>query len=230
MKCARWSFTAVMAAGLLAGTAIAQPREAPAPRQSPRAGSAFMEELKHMGEDDVRTLVETVRMVRLSQELGLTDEQTVVLVRQYNEIKEETARMHKERQEHTRQLRELVAASASDDEIEAKLAELIEIDKRVQMMRFDVFERAAPALTATQKAKLYMFMGDFERHMRLMIERARERFREQRGERDGPPRERSPRREFGPQEGPGDREGFGRRPRTPGGNRPDYAPFPEQPE
>lgn len=224
MTCARWFFTALMVAGLLAEAAVAQPPEEAAPKQTPRGGSMFMEELKHMGEDDVRTLVETVRMVRLSQELGLTDEQTVVLVRQYNEIKEETARMHRERQERTRELRELVASGASDEKIEATLAELVEIDKRVQMMRFDVFERAAPALTATQKAKLYMFMGDFERHMRLMIERARERFREQRGERswDGPPREGAPRRGGGT-------EGYGRGQRTPRGDSPDDAPS-EQPE
>ena len=121
---------AVVAALAMGGTAIAQPAVGPPPPPRPeRAAGPLFDELNRMGEDDIRALVETVRMVRLSQELGLTDEQTVVLVRQYNETKELAGKLQKERQELARELRELVNTSAPEDALEKKLEQLVAKDK-----------------------------------------------------------------------------------------------------
>lgn len=184
----------------------AQPSEGPPqPPRAPRPAGPLMDELKRMGEDDVRALIETVRMVRLSQELGLNDEQTVLLVRQYNETKEETSKIQMERQEIAKELRELVTAGAPDNEVEKTLDHLIAKDKEAVMMRFDAFERAAAGLTPTQKAKLYVFMGDFEKRMRNLIEKAKAQFREQRSD-----DMREMMREGGPRRGGGYGGGYGR--------------------
>ncbi len=104
---------ALMAVVVLTPAAFAQPPDGPSrPPRPPRPAGPLMEQLAGMGEADIRSLVETVRMVKLSRELGLTDEQTVVLVRQYNEAKESGAKLQKERMELARELRELVGAKA----------------------------------------------------------------------------------------------------------------------
>lgn len=141
-----------------------------------------MNKLKRMDKDDIRELIDTVRMVRLSQELELNDEQTVLLVRQYNKVKEEAAAIRKERREIAKELRELVITGAPQEELEKTLDRLIAKDKEAAMMRFESFERAAAGLTPAQKAKLYLFMGDFEKRMRSLIEKAKAQFRERRGE------------------------------------------------
>ena len=166
---------AVTAAAALAGVAVSQPSAPPPPRERP--AGPLMDELRKMNESDIRSLIETVRMVRLSQELGLTDEQTVVLVRQYNRAKDDAARIQKERQEIAKELRELVRDGAPENTIGERLDQLIAKDKEALMMRFDAFERVASELTPVQKAKLYVFMGDFEKRMRSLIEEAREQFR-----------------------------------------------------
>lgn len=211
---------AMMVFSAMARIAGAQPSEGP-PQSSraPRPAGPLMDELKRMSEDDVRALIETVRMVRLSQELGLNDEQTVLLVRQCNETKEETSKIQRERQEIAKELRELVTAGAPDSEIEKTLEHLIAKDKEAVMMRFDAFERAAAGLTPAQQAKLYVFMGDFEKRMRNLIEKAKAHFREQRsGEMREMMREGGPRRGGGygggyrRGEGYGGREGWRRAP------------------
>ena len=213
---------AVVAALAMGGTAIAQPAVGPPPPPRPeRAAGPLLDELNRMGEDDIRALVETVRMVRLSQELGLTDEQTVVLVRQYNETKELAGKLQKERQELARELRELVNTSAPEDALEKKLEQLVAKDKESLAMRFEAYERVSGELAPKQQAKLYLFMGDFEKRMRNLIETARQQFREGRGEgtREMRLREGGPRRG-----GVGAREGFGGR----GGRERDGAAEPEE--
>jgi Spy/CpxP family protein refolding chaperone len=173
--------TAILTTAALSLTAaIAQPPEGPPPPPDRHPRGDLMEELKDMDEQDVRSLIETVRIVRLSQELGLTDEQTVLLVRQFNETKERVAEIQKERQRIAQELRELVESGGPEDEIEAKLDQVVAHDKEAVMARFDAFERISEGLSAVQKAKLYVFIGDFEKRMRSMVERARRLFREER--------------------------------------------------
>ena len=117
---------ALMAVVVLTPAAFAQPPDGPSrPPRPPRPAGPLMEQLAGMGEADIRSLVETVRMVKLSRELGLTDEQTVVLVRQYNEAKESGAKLQKERMELARELRELVGAKAPDADLELDIMNFI---------------------------------------------------------------------------------------------------------
>ena len=217
---------AVAILGVMGTVALAQPLDGP-PRP-PRVAGPFMEQLAGMGEADIRSLVETVRMVKLSRELGLTDEQTVVLVRQYNEARENGGRVQRERHELMRELRALVSANAPDGEIEQKLGQLIAKDREAHALRLDAFEKASVPLAPAQQARLYLFMGDFDKRMRTLIETARRQLREQRGERA---REANP-RESGLRRGAGDaRPGRGEHGRQRGGGRPmpQTRPLPVEP-
>lgn len=173
-----------------------------------------------MGDKDIRELIETVKMVRLSKELGLTQEQTVVLVGQYNEFKAQIEKLNQERQERLRDLKEAVRTDSDNERIQKALDALMEHDAKITETRRAAFNEVGKDLTIKQKAKLYVFLQEFDQDMRRLIQRARERgqgpamngpmmnrFREMREGRQGG---------FPPQGGPG-RQGP---PPLPGGGRP----------
>lgn len=163
----------------------APPREEPAPggypppgppgppREGPR-GPMGRGGFDQMDNQDVRELIETVKMVRLTKELGLTQEQTVVLVKQYNEYKERLERLSQRRQERLRDLKDAVH-SDNNDRIEAALKALITQDAEIAEMRRTAFNEVGKELTIKQKARLYVFLQEFDQDMRRLIQRARER-------------------------------------------------------
>lgn len=183
-----------IAIGLLVATlgpwAVAQPEPGPPP---PSPGPAHPEQGPGMGprgghmrgpegpgalglEDrDTRELVEAVMMAKLAEELGLNDEQTVLMFRRFREQKQQAAELGKQRQEALKALKDTIKAGAADNEIEAALTKLIEADKAIGQARLDIFKKTGEDLTVTQRAKLYVFTTDFERQMRDLIGKARER-------------------------------------------------------
>ncbi|MDX9971702.1 MAG: hypothetical protein RBU21_01800 [FCB group bacterium] len=174
----------------------AEPKPPPAPRES----------ADPLEEKDLRQLVETVKMVRLSQQLGLNDEQTVIMMRMYDRYREHNAQLKREQQQLLRQLKEVTKAGKPDAEIEAALQKLLEQDRKIADSRNKALEYAGKDLNATQRAKLYVFLSEFEEDMRRLIQRARqaspERLMRMRELRDN-----SLDRPEGPR-GPGDRPGM----------------------
>lgn len=124
---------------------------------------------------DTRELIEAVMMAKLADELGLNDEQTVLMFRRFRDQKQQMADLGNKRQEALKALKETIKAGAADSEIAAALTKLIETDKAISQVRLDAFEKTADSFTITQRAKLYVFASDFERQMRDLIGKARER-------------------------------------------------------
>ncbi len=183
--------TVIVLASIWTLTADAQeppvplPREQPAPGGYPppgppgpprddERGPMGRGDFDQMNNQDVRELIETVKMVRLTKELGLTQEQTVVLVKQYNEYKERLEKLSQRRQERLRDLKDAVH-SDNDDRIEAALKALIVQDAEIAETRRTAFNEVGKELTIKQKARLYVFLQEFDQDMRRLIQRARER-------------------------------------------------------
>jgi len=167
----------------IASFAIAQPG---APGEHPpwRGGRPAPSLFENWQERDVRELVETVMLVRLSKELELDDEKTVLLVRRFGEAKEQAESLAKERAQALDELKAGIRAGDADEVIQGKLTKLRDLDKQLATIKEDAFQKAAPELTVTQQAKLYVFIQDFEDQMRRIIMKARERYRGMTG---GPP-------------------------------------------
>lgn len=155
------------------GAGPAEPAPPPTPEsRRPAPGPPPADRAKE--EQDLRALVETVKMARLTKELGLNDEQAVLLVRKYDEVRERLASLNRERQQLLRELREAVRAGKPEAEIERALDKLVAHDRKIAETRTKVYEEIGKDLTATQRAKLYVFMNDFENDMRRLVQRARE--------------------------------------------------------
>lgn len=152
----------LLAISLLSPTILAQPP----------AGSDGRVDMGDWQDRDVYELVETVRIVRLSRELGLNDEQTVLLMRKYQDAKGEFNALNQKQNKVRDQLKQLVKDEKSDEEISAKLNELMAVDKEIAEKKSSTYEDVAANLSVTQKAKLYVFMQEFEDNMRRLVERA----------------------------------------------------------
>jgi hypothetical protein len=174
---------------LAAQTAWGQP-----PRDGEREwrGRGPMPELGGPDGMDPRELLEQVMMARISKDLRLDDEQTVILVRQFTEHRDEMRQMHHRRMELLRELRGVLnEGGESEAELEARLEALQAHEDAMHAARGAFFERAAEGLTVRQRAGLYVFIHEFEGDMRRLMQRARERHRdaddEARPGRPGPP-------------------------------------------
>jgi hypothetical protein len=207
-----------------------QPKAAPAPPPPPRD-----KEDQPLEEKDLRQLIETVKMVRLSQELGLNDEQTVNMVRKFDRYRDQAAQFRRERQQLLRDLKDAAKSGKPEADIDKLIQNLIQQDQKLAGLRTQAFEDAGKDLNPTQRAKLYVFMNDFEDDMRRLIQRARQaggngrlmRFREMRDN----AMER-PDRPDGPEGGPGQPPppgGFGMRRGPLGGQQPPQGMNPPPP-
>jgi len=131
--------------------------------------------IDQISDRELDELVEQVMAARLAKALGLNDEQTVLMVRRFGEYKQELSTMKRQRQELLKELREAIKAGLDDAQIESRHHALIEKDSALIEFKRSVYERAAEGLTISQRAKLYVFLSDFDNEMRRLVQHARER-------------------------------------------------------
>lgn len=168
----RWTCT--IAALLFAMLAAAQPPRGPEPGKPGRPGR---DGWRGGAAPEVRALLEEVMMARLSRRLQLSDEETVLLVRQFSRYRERMRQMRQERRDLLRALEKKVKTGADDTQVLGALAALREHDQAMAGLQQKVFDEVAKHLRAEQQAKLYVFLGDFEEEVQRLIQQARERFR-----------------------------------------------------
>lgn len=174
------------------GPAVQPPAPAPAPPAEPGRGG-WRDRRDDGDDEDIRELVTTILMVRMTRSLELTDEQTILMVRHMEELRDAMSKVGHERDTVMKELRDVVAKDGvTDAEIDAKLKQLVALDEKRSNLRHEAFEKAGANLSPKQQAKLYINLQDFEGQMRRLIQRAKEmgsdkmmRFREEMGKPDG---------------------------------------------
>jgi len=146
--------------------------------QGPGRFDAFMG--RHLGSDmdkkDVEELLHVVRAWRMMKEVGLTEEQTLKFLNLERKMKEESAKLGKEREQVQRDLLKLVEDPKSDDAAITKQLQALEQleQKQLEVLR-ESDQKMRGDLTVRQRAKLKLFRVRFERDMRRLIEHVRER-------------------------------------------------------
>lgn len=213
------------------------------PQERPGLRRGWQEEGGPIG-PEARELLEQVFVARLSRRLQLSDERTVLMVRQYTEHRERIQALREERARLTDRLRQLVEEEVNEVETGELLGRLEEIDRDLAMARFAIFEQMSADLTPRQRAGLYLLVSDFENELRRWVTQVHRR----RFEQDMPPLlEPEPGIEPGmqppmpPEGGPRFRDDVMRRPgmrgqgrgplppQGPGGREP-FPPEPQRPE
>ena len=171
----RYTPVAMLAALLLAlaGIAAAQHVEAEATGSDPVPAAEHTPD----GQDALpaRELLEQVLFARLSRELKLTEEETVLMVRRYAEFREEMLDLRTERERVARQLRQAVKDNSDEAVLTPLLAEIRRVDEKMANARMTIYDEISAELDTRQKARLYLFIGEFEAQLRRWLNEARQR-------------------------------------------------------
>ena len=146
-----------------------------AQEQAPKPAGADLSANRGGDDRDTREMVEMILAAKLAKELELNDEQTVLMLRRLSEFREQVSASRKQRQEILKALKAGVKAGEPDAQIEAKLNELVVQDVKMAEFRKTAYEKACEGLSIAQRAKLYVFLNEFENDMRKLVQQARER-------------------------------------------------------
>jgi len=130
----------------------------------------------------VRENINRLRLLRMTEELELSEQQTAVIFPAANRVEKEKADLSRKIHQEIRDLRTLLRAGPPDEqELAGKVASIKALRRAIQQ-KDEEFERILEEnLTGIQKARYLLFTLDFYRVMGEKLERARKIFRERRG-------------------------------------------------
>lgn len=177
---------AVLSALCLQGVVAEAPAGPEPPAVAPRADTAAAPpqaekgqgdtafENSMAGKVDARELLEQVMMARLSKELALDEQQSITLVRRFADFREQMREWRIERSKALHELKETIRNAQDEAAVTAQLEALRERDARILQMRSELFEEVSSEFTPWQRAKLYIFLSEFENDMRRMVQKARD--------------------------------------------------------
>ena len=137
-------------------------------------------------------LLEQVMLARISRELSIDDEQTVLIVRRFADYRETAREARQQRGKLLRELDEALKKSESSDGIEEKVRALQELELQMAREKNRHFDLVSAQLTPWQRGKLYLFLADFERELHRMVRHAKEK---QEGQSDRPDKLSAPEKE-----------------------------------
>ena len=123
-----------------------------------------------------REMLEQVMVARLSAELGLTDEQSVLMVRRFSQFKKETQQLQRERAEVMKELRQTALKGDADPAAVSPLLEKsLQLGEKIALQRQRLFHAMAEGMDPVQQGKLLVFLEEFEGQMRQVVKTAQER-------------------------------------------------------
>ena len=126
-------------------------------------------------QSNLRQNLFTLRALRMTQELELTQEQTAVIFPELNKAEKDKAELQKQLALELRDLRKMLKeGKSSPEEFEARVARVREIRQKIQKREEAFEEFLFEQLTATQKARYIIFNLDFNRIIMEKMSRLRQ--------------------------------------------------------
>lgn len=124
---------------------------------------------------DPRAIIEKIRIYELTERLNLTTEQAVKFFPRLNELRKNEENFQNQKMETVRVLQDLVRKKADDEELNKVLQRYTDARREKWVKDSLVYEEIKHLLTPRQQANLLIFQEEFEREIREMIRRVRER-------------------------------------------------------
>ena len=122
-----------------------------------------------------RQLIETLRKVRLIEELNLTDEQSIKFFPKLNEIREAKEELNQNRKIMIDELMDLLEKDKkSSDQINVKLDKLFKLEEEFNKKETALKKEIRKILKPEQQARLILFQLRFDKEMREMIQGVKE--------------------------------------------------------
>lgn len=113
--------------------------------------------------------VEQLRKVRMIDELGLKEEQSVRFFARLSEFDKRRRDLMHERHEMLNKLEQMIKENADEKELEKMFPGLVGIDQRMGEEKAKFFTSLSDVLTIHQRAKLLAFERAFEKELREAV-------------------------------------------------------------
>ena len=123
-----------------------------------------MERLK-----DTRDMIEDLRIVRLTKELNLTDQQLAKFLPKMREIEASRREFHQKRVGLIKDMDDLLGRKASEKDLQAKLSDLDKLENDLQSRERENRKALVGQLSVEQQARFVVFQENFEREIRELI-------------------------------------------------------------
>jgi Spy/CpxP family protein refolding chaperone len=123
---------------------------------------------------NIRENINTLRLLRMTQALDLTEEQAANIFPAITRIEREKREIYKEIGQKIKELRLILAKEKPEEqEIESVIEDLKRLRNAVQSKDKELEKIIEENLTLVQKAKYFVFAVDFYRGLREKVDRAR---------------------------------------------------------
>ncbi len=121
-------------------------------------------------------VLEQIMLARIAKQLNLNDEQTVLLVRKFNEQRELLEKKNKQRNEIANDIKKLLQGESDENakELEEKLNLLVKTDIEIAELKYKWMDNLTMDLPLNSKVQLYLFFSDFENEIRKFLRKTYE--------------------------------------------------------
>ena len=124
--------------------------------------------------EEIRRKMEAIRIARLTEELNLDEKAAARFIPVITALDQKRRALLRENQEILRDMREILATSAPDEnKLKTAIARIGRNHSEVLSLRDKEFAAIKEQLTVQQQARYLLFHQDFLREMRGMVEGAR---------------------------------------------------------
>jgi hypothetical protein len=127
-----------------------------------------MEKLK-----GTRDMIEDLRIVRMTKELDLTDQQLAKLLPRWREMQAARQEFHQKRMGLIKDLDDQLNGKASEKDLQAKLSEMDKLENDFQSKERESRKTMLGQLSVEQQARFFVFQEKFEREIRDLIRNVR---------------------------------------------------------
>ncbi len=168
MRVVMLSAFALLVLGVITGVALAQP---PEPSDAPPPHMERPDGPPPPPDPENRAMLEQVLVTRLSRRLGLNDEQSVILMRRFSELREQQEALRRKRMEILHGLRGVLRLEEDEAALKRLMGALAETDKELAAGERGAREALRDMdLNIWQQAKLELFLSEFEGDMRRLVQ------------------------------------------------------------
>jgi Spy/CpxP family protein refolding chaperone len=140
-------------------------------------GSIFLtaiDDEENQSRKRIRESINTLRLLRMTQALDLTEEQAAKIFPALNRTEKEKRDINRQIGQKLKELRLILAKEkAEEQEIEKVIGELKELRKALKIKDEELEKIIEENLTLVQRAKYLVFSVDFYRGLREKVDRAR---------------------------------------------------------
>ncbi len=120
--------------------------------------------------EEIRELINSLRIVKMTQALDLSEEQAIKVFTKMGQIEKEKKNLQKKMKESVQGLRGLIDSEASEEELKKSVENIKNLRTSIKDQDEALVKHLEGVLSVEQQAKCILFMEEFPKHIRKMIE------------------------------------------------------------